>query len=795
MQWFKKIFLFIPAIFIIHNDIIPLTPFDPCTVYDVIVVGLGTSGSTLANRLTEDPNIKVLVIEGGRDDVRLTDQLLPISLPGINYPNQANNIWHTLTREGPLATIGHNHRVGFVSWEHLGLMRDFEFPLADPRIGNRAIYQGKGSTWGGSSAHNAGIYHRGHEQVYNQWGALGPDFLPLWSFNALLPYFKKMETRAQHRAPNPIDGTAFAGAPYYQLAPIVPVGQVGNFDPAIHGLTGPVHLHYADFSDVYDQALKCAVNQFNADFPGTNWQIDFDLDNMTLHSTTQGLTVPDQTGYDQFGSDFPTINPYTDGLAVFPPMYNVVGLGGVPPRIQRESAATAYVYGEPETRPNLTIVSEALVTRILFDDQNRAIGVEFLEGWNIYSAGRNMNTLSAGLGGTPTDAIANAREAKRAGPSIARASKEVILAGGVYNTPQVLILSGIGAAAELQALGIPVRVNLPGVGKHLVDHQEIDLVWRINPPYIILADIGQGHNPKGGVDSLYYISDPSNPALTFPDWAVHMLPGVVLTGESGLGDILDAVNPITGVPGNARYDGPPEYMYATQDLYDTVSGKIYKRQIQDPPLDLFTHASALFEKRANVRSEGYVRVVSPDPTVHPLIVMNFWSDTQGPGGTSQDLQDMANAFKRFAHYIQRLGLDGCAADPTIPKFDGWVRPAPVEFLTAGTLLLDDESNFNEAAFKNFAFNRTWGHHSCGTTKMGPASDPMAVVDARLRVYGVERLRVVDCSVIPIIPTSNTMVPAWVIAEVASDLIKQDLPNETPITSLDPFLDALIANFN
>ncbi len=722
-------------------------------VYDVIIIGLGTSGSVLANRLTEDPSINVLVIESGRDDTRLSP-LLPIDLPNP-MPNKSNNPWPILPRLGPLATIGQTLADGFNVWQHTPLLRD------DPS--SRYVWYPRGSSWGGSTIHNAGVALRGHSEIYDQWAALFPNNT-IWSYSDILPYFQKLENRSQHRASFDLQDP---GAPFYQLAPTVPNGQLGNFNPAIHGASGPVVLLYYDLrtaADTFAAALKTASagGPFGT-YPGSPIPVDVDPDDQQWK---QYLTAQSNTAYDQFGSDFPTLDPYGTGPVAFPSTFGPVA--GVAPRVQRVHAAASYIY-PIQNRPNLTIISEALATKVIFDAKKRAVGVQYLKNgtntWNIYQAGRQMNTTRAGLGGTPTDATANAIRELGNGFKFARATREVILCGGTYNSPQLLMLSGIGPAQDLENLGIKVVQDLPGVGQHLVDHGETDITWQHDTAFDFFALIGAGQLPESSFMTFDFKSDASQP---FGNFSAHIYPGGITTGQGGVGDFLEAFFdiPSQGL-GAARYDGPPQYIYPFGQVFD-------------PPLNVLNHSAILLEQRANVASQGFVTLNSSDPTDKVNIVSNLLVE-------QSDMNAYIAAFRdTIAPFIQNLTPTGF--------FTSWVTPAPSDFLTSGSILLADKSNFDSAAFTNFVLGRLWAHHASGTCKMGPSTDPMAVTDVRGRVYGVQRLRVCDCSIFPIIPTSNTQIPAYMVGERMADLIKEDLPEETPIVSINPLVNALVANF-
>ncbi len=725
---------------------------DRCTkAYDVIIVGAGNAGSVLANRLTEDPTVTVLLIEAGRDDTRLSP-LLPIDLPNP-LPNKNNNPWPILPRFGELLYAAAQAQ-SFVAWQHLPLLRD------DPT--SRYIFYSRGSSYGGSTINNGTISLRGHSEIYNEWDVLvgSPG---IWNYNSLIPYFKKLENRGMHAAP--FDALRPNGL-YFN--PAQPPNTVGDFDSATQGIGGPVTLSWNTYTlDALSTAIKAALTA--GTYPGSPIPIDVDPDNQT---NKQYLTSSPLTLYDQFSIDFPALNPYTgQGPIAFPDTFGP--FTGMEPRTQRVHAVGSYLYpilpGGATPRANLTIIPEALVTKIIFDDCKRAIGVQYLESdtgtptgtWNIYQTGRQMNTSRAGIGGTPSDATANAKFALSKRPKFARALKEVILCGGVFNSPQLLMLSGVGPAADLQALGIPVIADLPGVGQHFIDHPATDIVWQHNTPYNYLADVVAGQLPQ--IDKLTF-DFKSTAAQPYGDFQAAFYPGGMTLGWSGGTDVMDAF------AANARYDGPPQYIYPF--VFSNQDGT-NSNQRYDPPLDQTLHCAILLEKRANLRSTGFVKLRSADPTDRLYIVTNYLLDPM-------DMQDYVNAFTgTIAPLVQNLGK----LSPSY--FGSWVAPGTANFLTSGSVLLPDLSNFNQPAFESWVLQHVWGHHGSGTCKMGEATDPMAVVDGKLRVYGVQRLRVVDCSVFPVMPTANTQIPAYVTAERAAELIKQDLPLICPLYPKKP----------
>lgn len=338
-------------------------------------------------------------------------------------------------------------------------------------------------------------------------------------------------------------------------------------------------------------------------------------------------------------------------------------------RGRRWSAANAYLKPAMQ-RANLTVVTHALATRIVLDGR-RATGVAYRrEG---------------------TERIATAR-------------REVILAGGPINSPQLLKLSGIGPAAELAALGIPVVHDLPGVGENLQDHlefyfqmeskQKVTLYAAMNP--IAKAVIGarwlvakDGLGATNHFETCGFIR--SRAGIAYPDIQFHFLPLA------------------------ANYDG-------------TSMAKGHGFQAHVGPM--------------RSKSRGDVRLRSPDPADKPIIRFNYMSHPD-------DWTEM-RACVRLTREI-------------------FAQPAMAPF--AGRELQPGAEVTSDAAIDAFVRDSVESayHPSC-TCKIGAASDPMAVVDPDLRVYGMEGLRVVDSSVMPSLTTGNLNAPTIMIGEKGADHI-------------------------
>jgi choline dehydrogenase len=338
--------------------------------------------------------------------------------------------------------------------------------------------------------------------------------------------------------------------------------------------------------------------------------------------------------------------------------------------------STARAYLRPAMRrPNLTVRTRALTTRIRIEGA-RAVGVE-------YAAGGPVQEV--------------------------RAEREVILAGGAINSPQLLLLSGIGAADQLAGLGIPVVADLPGVGQNLQDHLEIYVQHACLQPISLygaqrpwnklriganLLFLGRGIGASNQFEAGAFIR--STAGVEHPDLQYHFLPIAIN---------YDGSNPHLG-HGFQAHVGP---MRPT--------------------------------------SAGRVRLRSADPREAPSILFNYMA-------TEGDRQEMRAAVRLTREIFAQKAFD----------------PYRGAELTPGA---DVQSDAEIDAFVRAKAESAY-HPSC-TCKMGPESDAVAVVDAECRVYGVERLRVVDASIMPSIPSCNLNAPTITLAEKAADLLRGRAP--------------------
>lgn len=341
---------------------------------------------------------------------------------------------------------------------------------------------------------------------------------------------------------------------------------------------------------------------------------------------------------------------------------------------RRESAATAYLH-PILSRDNLDVVVNAHATRVVFDG-SRAAGVEYL------------------------------KDGKR---EIARADREVILCGGTINSPQLLMLSGIGDPDALKAFGIPIVAALPGVGKNLQDHAAALLIYGRRDASPLLKNMR--------LDRL----------------AVGLVKGFA----GGKGFTTDLPGGITAF---VKSDpGAPIPDIQLLFISGSLAAAPYLPPFRQPFADSFACRIVLLRPQAR----GEIRLASADPLAHPRIFQNLLS-------TEADWKTLRAGIGMFRDLARHKMLQPFVAKEIAPGAD--VRSdTDLETFTRATAVT--------------------AHHPAGTCKMGLPSDPTAVVDAELRVFGTEGLRVVDASVFPDLVGGNINAPVIMIAEKAADLIR------------------------
>ena len=603
--------------------------------YEYIVVGSGAGGGPVAANLAEAGH-KVLLLEAGGDPVQLAAARLP---EDYNVP-----AFHAFASENPA-----------IKWDFF--VRHYandEQQKRDPKFvpEHRGVLYPRAGTLGGCTAHNAMIIIYPHNTDWNHIAEITAD--PSWKANRMRNYFERIED-CRHRPP------------YRWLHKIL------GFNPTRHGFGGWLSTEKAFPKAVLgdDNLMNVIRESAREAFEGAgDWL-------QRLRWFVKSQADP---------NDWRLVESDSFGVRYTPlTTRNHVRVGS---RERVMQVACKY----PE---NLRIELNALATQVLFDRENRAIGVEYLKGERLYRADPR-----------PNEEPGEKRQVL--------ATRETILSGGAFNTPQLLMLSGIGPRRELERHGINVRVDLPGVGKNLQDRYEVSVVNRMKENWKVLTG------------AMFDRTDPQ-----YGDWAAGN--GGVYATNGGVFVVSQRSHPSRPLPDLfcfamlAKFKGYfPRYSELIAQHHNYLSWIVLKAHTNN--------------------TAGTVALRSSDPRDTPAI--NFHYFDEGNDAAQDDLESMVEGIKRTREITARLSAYIAAEE----------LPGP-EVRTHDEL-------------RQFVKDYAWGHHASCSCPIGPR-EKNGVVNGNFQVHGTKNLRIVDASVFPKIPGFFIVSSVYMIAEKASDVILAD----------------------
>ncbi|MEL6104891.1 MAG: GMC oxidoreductase [Planctomycetota bacterium] len=573
--------------------------------------------------------------------------------------------------------------------------------------GFNKIFYPRATGIGGCTIHHAMITMAGPS---SDWDDLA-DFLDddSWRGNRMREYFKRLEHNDYSKPPTP-PPTTWLGRAWDNTKWLF--GRTPDHSGGQHGFNGWLHTSVTDVSlGLFDKQLvkmlKAALiqsKQSGLDRAGTlvrdilGGRIRQALD--PNHAKTQAESP--------------------EGVLLIPLSVcgdrTTVHQNREQPDVQRgrRSSPREFLMEVKAKHPdNLTIWTDCLVTKVILNDtKDRAVGVEILQGERLYRANPNPS-----------------EEPGECGKVYVKDGGEVILCGGSFNTPQLLMLSGIGDPEELREQGITLAADLPGVGKNLQDRYEVTVISEMNEEFSLLRDA-----------TFRFPIAPDEPDPHLVEWRKHGT-GLYTSNGAVLG-ILKRSRPDLAQPDLFIF-GVPLPFRGYELGYSTVGDQH----------NFFTWT--ILKAQTNNRG-GTVKLRSKDPLDTPEINFHYFNeyDREDKGLNDPDLVAMVDGVK----FVR-----GIANQPIARLV---VRREHHPSLTQVT-------GSSDAQIRNWVRREAWGHHACGTCRMGADGDKDAVLDSRFRVRGVKGLRVVDASIFPKIPGYFIVTNIYMASEKAADVISED----------------------
>ncbi len=694
---------------------------DPATTpFDYIVVGSGAGGGPLAARLALEGR-RVLVIEAGVDPATGRAMQDPEAAPiGANATREVYAVpaYNGAATESPEISWAFSVR-HYADAARQELDRKY-CSAKDPSVATKGAARGgifypRTSALGGCTAHHAMIMVRPNDSDWDRIAQSTGD--ASWRSENMEGYFAKLEDCLYFKIYR-----GFLGRLRWLFALIDPRAQL---EPGGHGSTG-----WQKTSFIHP-ALILNIVKRDRTFLRVLWGVlcaalADKYERARIKRALAHFAIVQFLDPNVRSPDFPK---RTSHLSLIP-----IGTDG-----EARCGLREHLLDVARSCPERLVLTTGLhATRVLFESEApgqsaipRVIGVEVADGAHLYAA----SPLHLPPGSPPPMAQYFAR-------------REVILCGGTFNTPQLLMLSGIGAAAHLQKMGIAGPrdrhgrrvaevIDLPGVGANLQDRYEVSVISKTTQDFSVLKTATFRPGDPDDQVRQQWLSSKTGLYTTNGGALAMLVSSEANDRPSGEPDLF-----CFGVP--AAFRG--YYWGWSKDLlHETIGASAEQRNLWTwLILKAYTH-----------NNRGTVRLLSNDPFATPEIIFNSFQDGPGNAADIAALCDGVRKIRALNRYIKPFAAEiqpGAELATGCPELEQWVQ------------------------------NEAWGHHACGTCRIG--SDPWrasvteladreAVLDSRFRVHGVRGLRVVDASVFPHIPGYFLVSSVFMVGEKAADTLLQD----------------------
>ena len=617
--------------------------------FEYVVVGSGAGGGTVAARLAELGH-RVILLEAGGDPLKMSGGSLASPQANRLPADYEVPVSHAFASENTAMKWDFFVR-HYSSDERQKRDPKYRSTINDNQKVDGVLYPRAG-TLGGCTSHNAQITVYPHNEDWNYIAKLTGD--PSWSATNMRKYFERME-KCEYRPRKKF---------------------LSNFgwNPTRHGFRGWFQTEIA----LPIEALK-EDNSLLA----------------TVAKSAEAAAIENEQLFERLEWGIQGKGDPNDWRLV---EENAVGLHYTPlaTRNHARHGSRERVLEVAQRHPDkLHIELNALATRVLLDENNKAIGVEYLKGERLYQAHHQPNLDQGEL-------------------KTILVSREVILAGGAFNTPQLLKLSGIGPKDELERFKIPVKVDLPGVGTNLQDRYEVGVVYRMN------------FECWKSLEGARYDTEDRQ----YKMWK-DQRQGVYTTNGAVVGVIKRSLE---------ERPLPDLFIFAVLGLF-----KGYFPNYSSLLSEKLNYLTWAILKAHTNNSAGTVKLRSADPREVPQIDFHYFDE--GNDDQGDDLKSVIEGIKFVRKLAQPLLNDGLIAEEELP----------------GQSIQSDEE------LGRFIKDQAWGHHASCSCPIGK-KELGGVVNGDFQVHGTENLRIVDASIFPKIPGFFIVTSVYMIAEKAADVI-------------------------